>query len=186
MADTLSRALADRFTQNELGEPFILDVSDDAPFFSFGQVDPGQTQATLYNNLVRAPLFKQEARHGDFLLIRYARRVLSVFRTHLTNFLYRHISQSNIQYFLRSIPHVFTVGQLLPAVTIPGPYARLATNTVKTRLHMIAHKLVQRSEKERIKIHRIMRYFPDQNELQMRQRLKVSSLGEFADHEPVD
>ena len=83
------------------------------------------------------------------------------------------MTKNDINYYLRDIPHIFTVGQLLPTVNVPGPHARLATNMIKTRLHMIAHKLIQRSNGERIKIHRLMRYFPDQNELQMRQRLKV-------------
>ncbi|KDN53304.1 hypothetical protein K437DRAFT_242361 [Tilletiaria anomala UBC 951] len=139
--------------KSEVGEPFVLDVSDESPFMGFGQVEAGQIQPTLYNNLVRAPLFKQKARAGDFLLI-------------------RHTTKNNVSYLLREIPHVFTVGQLFPAVQVPGPHARLATNMIKTRLQMIAHKLVQRSKGERIKIHRLMRYFPDQNELQMRQRLK--------------
>jgi transcription initiation factor TFIID subunit 1 len=43
-------------------------------------------------------------------------------------------------------------------------------------LQIIAYKLLAKSPGERLKISRLMKYFPDQNELQMRQRLKVSLL----------
>ena len=55
-----------------MGEPFVLDVSDESPFMGFGTIEQGQLQPTLYNNLVRAPLFKHDSRSGDFLLIRWA------------------------------------------------------------------------------------------------------------------
>jgi transcription initiation factor TFIID subunit 1, fungi type len=41
-------------------------------------------------------------------------------------------------------------------------------------LQTIAYKLVAKSPRNRIKVHKLTRYFPDQNDLQMRQRLKVS------------
>ena len=37
----------------------------------FGYVYPGQTIPALYNNLVRAPLFRQKAYSTDFLVVRY-------------------------------------------------------------------------------------------------------------------
>ena len=43
-------------------------------------------------------------------------------------------------------------------------------------VQIIAFKLLQKSAGERLKISRLMKYFPDQNELQMRQRLKASSM----------
>ncbi|MCO5598170.1 hypothetical protein L7F22_052262 [Adiantum nelumboides] len=39
-------------------------------------------------------------------------------------------------------------------------------------MQLITYRLLRNSVGQRIKIHRIMKYFPDQNELQMRQRLK--------------
>ncbi|CAD6884023.1 unnamed protein product [Tilletia caries] len=137
----------------ELGVPFILDVTDESPFMKFGSIKPGQTQPTLYNNLIRAPLFKHKPAHTDFLLVRST-------------------NKKEVKYVLREIKHLYTVGQIFPVVLIPGPHARLISNVIKWRMQMIAFKLVQADPLERLKIAQIMRYFPDQNELQMRQRLK--------------
>ncbi|KAE8270822.1 hypothetical protein A4X09_0g1526 [Tilletia walkeri] len=137
----------------ELGVPFILDVTDESPFMKFGHIKPGQTQPTMYNNLIRAPLFKHKPAHTDFLLVRST-------------------NKKEVKYVLREIKHLYTVGQIFPVVLIPGPHARLVSNVIKWRMQMIAFKLVQADPLERLKIAQIMRYFPDQNELQMRQRLK--------------
>jgi transcription initiation factor TFIID subunit 1, fungi type len=50
----------------------VLDVSDASPFMSFGDVEPGQIITALYNNLVRAPVFKHNQKDTDFLVIRFA------------------------------------------------------------------------------------------------------------------
>lgn len=54
-----------------MGEPFLLDPSDESPFLRFGQVQPGQMIPALYNNLVRAPLFRHRAYATDFLAIKW-------------------------------------------------------------------------------------------------------------------
>lgn len=69
---------------------------------------------------------------------------------------------------------MFVIGQTYPVTEVPGPHSRKITNTIKFRLQIIAFKLLKKSPGERLKISRLMKYFPDQNELQMRQRLKVS------------
>ncbi|KAJ1032210.1 hypothetical protein NDA18_001705 [Ustilago nuda] len=137
----------------DIGEPYLLDVADESPFMKFGNIERGQVQSTLYNNMIRAPLFRHKSAHTDFLLIRST-------------------TKNEIRYYLREIRNLFVVGQTYPVQPIPGPHARLITNNIKYRLQMIAYKLIQKSQRQRIKIHRLMRYFPDQNELQMRQRLK--------------
>jgi transcription initiation factor TFIID subunit 1 len=53
------------------GGPYILDNVDVSPFFSFGDVHPGQTIQVIYNNLFRAPIFPQDVEPTDFLCIRY-------------------------------------------------------------------------------------------------------------------
>lgn len=58
--------------QLDIGEPFLLDPSDESPFKAFGYVNPGQTVTTLYNNLVRAPLFRHKPSETDFLVVRCA------------------------------------------------------------------------------------------------------------------
>lgn len=137
----------------DLGEPFILEPNDESPFLKFGSVEPGETQSTLYNNLVRAPLFRHQPATTDFLLVRVT-------------------SKNSVRYYLRDIKNLFVVGQNYPLAVIPGPHARLVTNAIRNRLIMICRRLVEQSKGNRIKIHRIIKYFPDQTELQMRQRLK--------------
>lgn len=44
---------------------------------------------------------------------------------------------------------------------------------MRNRLQWIAYRLCERAPKNRIKISRLTKYFTDQTELQMRQRLKV-------------
>lgn len=144
----------DHIPRADLGEAFVLDITDESPFMKFGSVEPGQTQTVLYNNLTRAPLFRHKPEQNDFLFVRST-------------------TKNEVRYYLRDIKNLFLAGQTYPVQPIPGPHARLVTNNIKYRLQMIAYKLVEKSHARRIKIHRVMKYFPDQNELQMRQRLKV-------------
>ena len=57
-------------TQLDLGEPIVIEPQDESPFMKFGYVYPGQTVPALYNNLIRAPLFRHKAYSTDFLVIR--------------------------------------------------------------------------------------------------------------------
>ncbi|KAH0838142.1 hypothetical protein J3R83DRAFT_6393 [Lanmaoa asiatica] len=137
----------------DLGVPFVLEPQDESPFMKFGYVYPGQTFPALYNNLVRAPLFRHKPYPTDFLVVRST-------------------TKGDTKYFLREIKNLFVIGQTYPVTEVPGPHSRKITNTIKYRLQIIAFKLLRKSTEERLKISRLMKYFPDQNELQMRQRLK--------------
>ncbi|KAJ7926010.1 TAF1 transcription initiation factor TFIID subunit TAF1 [Mycena leptocephala] len=143
----------DHVPKYDLGVPFVLEPQDETPFMKFGSVYPGQTMPALYNNLVRAPLFRHKPYATDFLIV-------------------RNTIKGETKYFLREIKHLFVAGQTYPVTEVPGPHSRKITNTIKFRLQIIAFKLLQKSAGERLKISRLMKYFPDQNELQMRQRLK--------------
>ena len=83
------------------------------------------------------------------------------------------------KYYIREIPNLFVVGQTYPVTEVPGPHSRKITNTIKLRLQIIAFKLLEKSTEKRLKISRLMKYFPDQNELQMRQRLKVRLICDY-------
>ncbi|KAI0066428.1 hypothetical protein BV25DRAFT_1820368 [Artomyces pyxidatus] len=137
----------------DLGVPFVLEPQDESPFMKFGYVYPGQTIPALYSNLIRAPLFRHKPYQTDFLVI-------------------KNTVKGETKYYLREVKNLFTVGQTYPVTEVPGPHSRKITNTIKYRLQIIAFKLLQKSAGERLKISRLMKYFPDQNELQMRQRLK--------------
>jgi len=56
--------------QFDLGVPFVLEPQDESPFMKFGSVAPGQNIPALYNNLVRAPLFRHKPYATDFLVIK--------------------------------------------------------------------------------------------------------------------
>jgi len=56
--------------QMDLGTPFVLEPQDESPFMKFGSVKEGQTMPALYNNLIRAPLFRHKAYPTDFLVVR--------------------------------------------------------------------------------------------------------------------
>ncbi|GAA5861842.1 hypothetical protein JCM8547_008572 [Rhodosporidiobolus lusitaniae] len=148
------KAPDDKYIPNlELGQPLLLEGTDESPFKIFGFVHPGQTVTTLYNNLIRAPLFKHEVPDTDFLVVRVT-------------------IDGDTQYYLRSIPHLYVVGQTYPQIEVPGPHSRKVTTLQKNRLMTIAFKLVAKNKDSRIKVHRLTRYFPDHDDVQMRQKLK--------------
>jgi transcription initiation factor TFIID subunit 1, fungi type len=142
----------------------------------FGYVYPGQTMPALYNNLVRAPLFRHKPYSTDFLVVRFDRICQNIYQfSVLMSSFCRSTVKGETKYFLREVKNLFVVGQTYPVTEVPGPHSRKITNTIKYRLQIIAFKLLKKSTEERLKISRLMKYFPDQNELQMRQRLKVYS-----------
>ncbi|KAI5476818.1 transcription initiation factor TFIID subunit 1 [Pseudohyphozyma bogoriensis] len=143
----------DFIPQADLGEPFLLDMTDESPFKAFGYVYPGQTVPTLYNNLIRAPLFRHKPYPTDFLLVRST-------------------IDGDTKYYIRELKTIFVVGQTYPINEVPGPHSRKISTLVKNRLQTIAFKLVEKNPHNRIKVNKLTRYFPDQNDLQMRQRLK--------------
>jgi len=143
----------DHIPKEEIGEPFLLEGTDESPFKTFGYVRPGQTVTAIYNNLIRAPIFKHEPSPTDFLVVRVT-------------------IGNEVKYYLREIKTTFVVGQTYPVTEVPGPHSRKITTLLKNRLQIIAVKLTQKDPENRIKVHRLTRYFPEQNDLQMRQRLK--------------
>lgn len=73
---------------------------------------------------------------------------------------------------MRDIKHLYVIGQTYPLTDVPGPQSRKLTATAKHRLQSITYKLVSKNVKKRVKIGKLLKYFPDQTEMQMRQRLK--------------
>lgn len=137
----------------DIGETQVLMSQDRSPFWNFGTVDPGETVPTLYNRMSRAPIFKQTPKSTDFLVIRNT-----------------HDNQSH--YFLRTIPHIYVVGQLLPVTDVPGPHSRKVTTAAKNRLKMVCYRVVKRKEGKAIAVKDISAHFPENNDLQNRQKIK--------------
>lgn len=136
------------------GETNVLSIQDRSAFWNFGFVEPGKVVPTLYNKMIRAPVFKHEPTSTDFLLIRSTG------------------GGQGQRYFLRSVPHLFTVGQTFPVTPIPGPHSRKVTTASKNRLKMVVFRVLNKSERHRISVRDISAHFPGQNEMQNRQRLK--------------
>ncbi|PVF94488.1 hypothetical protein CPB86DRAFT_876346 [Serendipita vermifera] len=153
----------DHIPKREFGTPFVLQPSDDTPFLKLGSVAPGQTVPALYNNMVRAPIFEHKSPHTDFLVVRST-------------------VHGESKYYLREIKHLFVLGQTIPVTEIPGPHSRKITTTAKSRLQQICYRLLRRSEDERIRIMQLPKYFPDQDETQLKQRLKAH-LQEFMEYQ---
>ncbi|CAH2350872.1 transcription initiation factor TFIID subunit 1 [[Candida] railenensis] len=143
-----------------IGETHVLGVEDRSPFWNFGHVARGDFVPTLYNNLIRAPVFKHDIKSTDFLLIRTQG------------------AGNHPRNYLRSMNHVFGVGQLFPAVEVPAPHSRKITNTSKNRLRIVAYRTMNKNGEQRISVKDISSHFPDQNDMQNRQRLK-----EFMEHQ---
>jgi hypothetical protein len=94
--------------------------------------------------------------------------------------------EGETNYYIREIKTTFVVGQTYPITEVPGPHSRKITTLMKNRLQAIAFKLIERSPKRSIKVHQLVKYFPDQNDLQMRQKLKVGSPSPSLLSSPVD
>lgn len=137
----------------DIGETQVLMGQDRSPFWNFGTVDPGETVPTLYNKMVRAPIFKQNPKPTDFLVVRNS-----------------HNNQSH--YFLRTIPYLYVVGQLLPVTEVPGPHSRKVTTASKNRLKMICYRVVKRKLENSIAVKDISSHFPESTDMQNRQKMK--------------
>ncbi|CUS22500.1 LAQU0S05e06788g1_1 [Lachancea quebecensis] len=137
-----------------VGETHVLGVQDKSPFWNFGFVEPGNVVPTLYNNMIRAPVFKHEVSGTDFLLIKSTGNGMGN------------------RFYLRNINHLFTVGQTFPVVEVPGPNSRRVTSMGKNRLRMIVYRILNKSAEHRLLVKQVARHFPDQNDMQNRQRLK--------------
>lgn len=137
-----------------IGETYVLGVQDKSPFWNFGFVEPGNLVPTYYNKMIRAPIFKHDVKQTDFLLIKTSGGGVSQ------------------KFYLKQISHLFLVGQLFPVVDIPGPHSRKVTTASKNRLKMIVYRVLKRNPDQRLLVKDISTHFPDQNDMQNRQRLK--------------
>ncbi|RLV83486.1 hypothetical protein JA9_004782 [Meyerozyma sp. JA9] len=137
-----------------IGETHVLGVEDRSPFWNFGHVARGDFVPTLYNNMLRAPIFKNEMKNTDFLLVRSQG------------------AGSHQKYYLRGINHMFAVGNIFPVMEVPAPHSRKVTNASKNRLRMIVFRSMNANDESRISVKDISHHFPDQNDMQNRQRLK--------------
>ncbi|RPB09738.1 hypothetical protein P167DRAFT_607773 [Morchella conica CCBAS932] len=141
--------------KRDIGETQVLLSEDKSPFWNFGTVDPGEVVPTLYNGMFRAPIFQQSVKPTDFLVV-------------------RNTSENRVHHFLRTIPRIFAVGQLLPVTEIPSPHSRKVTTTIKNRLRMICYRILKHKRKDSKYMNPkdLAKHYPEGNEMQNRQKLK--------------
>ncbi|RMZ80878.1 hypothetical protein DV737_g2751, partial [Chaetothyriales sp. CBS 132003] len=140
--------------KHDLGETQVLLPEDKSPFYNIGHVDPGEEATALYNSLYRAPLFEQDVKAQDFLVIRE--------KTGL----------GGDHFFLRKADNIFVVGQELPSAQVPGTHSRMVTTASKNRLKAISYRIARRKKTHRIKVEDVTRHFPDTTDMQNRQKMK--------------
>lgn len=127
------------------GEPVIVGTS---PFL--GTLLPGQSLQTIENNMYRAPIYKHRLPYSDFLVIK-----------------------SQDQYCIREVETIFTIGQQLPIIEVPGPNSKKANNFIRDFLQVYIYRMFWRSslEPKRIKMDDIKKAFPLHSESSIRKRL---------------
>lgn len=144
----------DAFVPNmDYGAPMVLELTDASPFFDMGDVIRGQILPTLWNNLVRAPMFRQKVKDTDFLLI-------------------KHTHHGETKYFLREIPAIYVVGQTFPVMEAPPPASRKYSNIAKSRLAAVTFRYIRKDQMKRIKFEYLSKAFPNVQIFTLRQKLK--------------
>ncbi len=138
----------------EIGETAVLLPQDKSPFSVFGHIDPGQITPALYNSMYRAPIFRQDAKNTDFLVIRNTTGV------------------DGTTWYLRNIENLQLVGQEFPSVDVPGPHSRKVTTAAKNRLKMISYRQIRRKDVHRISVAEVTKHFTDTTDMQNRQKMK--------------
>ncbi len=140
--------------RQDIGETTILLPQDKSPFSIFGNVDPGESVPTLHNGMYRAPMFKQQAKPTDFLVVRNRTGVEGAF------------------WYIRNVENLYVVGQEFPLVDVPGPHSRKVTTASKNRLKMISFRKLKKNRPHRINVAEITKHFPDTSDMQNRQKMK--------------
>lgn len=138
----------------DIGETAVLLPQDKSPFSVFGHIDPGQITPALYNSMYRAPIFRQDAKSTDFLVIRNTTGV------------------DGPTWYIRHIENLQLVGQEFPSVDVPGPHSRKVTTAAKNRLKMISYRQIRRKQVHRISVAEVTKHFTDTTDMQNRQKMK--------------
>ena len=139
----------------DIGETTVLLPQDKSPFSIFGHIDPGETTPSLHNAMYRTPIFKQQPKETDFLVVRS--------RT----------GEDGSTYYMRNIENLHVVGQEFPSVDVPGPHSRKVTTASKNRLKMVSFRLLRNpANKGKLAVERITKHFPGSTDLQNRQKMK--------------
>ncbi|KAG6026635.1 hypothetical protein E4U41_001223 [Claviceps citrina] len=144
----------EQLPKQDLGEYRMLLPEDRSPFSLFGTVDAGETVPTLHNEMYRAPVFKHTPRATDFLVVRSTTGV------------------EGSKWHLHKIDHLHVVGQTFPSVDVPGPHSRRVTNASKSRMKMLAFRMIRHSKGDNCQLSDITKHIAESTDTQNRQKLK--------------
>jgi hypothetical protein len=114
----------------------VLEPQDSFPFL--GDIEPGANpQPALHSNLFRAPLFVQQTRPTDFLMVKVPKR-------------------SGFHFVVRRMASVFTAGQQEPLMIVPKPNRKKLSNMQQTflMLHLTRFFTMQGKQSEWMAHHR--------------------------------
>ncbi|KAI9173080.1 hypothetical protein H9P43_007211 [Blastocladiella emersonii ATCC 22665] len=142
--------------QAEIGAPNILEPDEPGPFWGYGDIDKGHTMPVLFNNMIHAPLFPHAPPETDFLLI-------------------RNTYKGVVKYYVREIPRMFVVGQVLPAVEVPVPTSRIYTEYKRNRIRVAVYRLLKKKAdhvRKGVKFQDVQNMFAHYAEVQLKSRLK--------------
>lgn len=118
--------------KHDVGETAVLLPQDKSPFSLFGNIGPGQSMPTLHNAMYRAPIFKQDAKPTDFLVIRSLTGI------------------SGSQWYIRNIENLFVVGQEFPSAEVPGTHSRKVTEAARRRLKMLSFRIYKKGKLDNV------------------------------------
>ena len=138
----------------DIGELAVLLPNDTSPLTQFGEIKPGSTTPAIYNGMYKAPIYQQEPRNTDFLMIRNGTGV------------------HGSSWYIRTIEHMRVVGQQFPSVEVPPPGGRRVTTASKNRLKMISYRLIRKRKPHRIAVSEITEHIAESNDMQNRQKMK--------------
>jgi hypothetical protein len=139
-----------------IGELSVLLPQDKSPFSIFGHIDPGQTTPAIYNGLYRAPIFEQQPKSTDFLMVRSG-------------------NSSGSKWYMRDIGYLRVVGQQFPSQEVPRPNGRKVSTAAKNRVKMIAYRLMRRSPVQKIGVFDVTEHVSDAIEILNRQKADMQS-----------
>ena len=138
----------------DIGELSVLLPNDTSPLTHFGEIGPGETTPTIYNGLFKAPIFPQDAKPTDFLMVR------------------KGTGTGGSSWYLRNIEYLRVVGQQFPSIEVPPPGGRRVTTAAKNRLRMISYRLIKKQNPHRISVSDITAHVADSTDMQNRQKMK--------------
>jgi len=148
----------------DVGETAVLLPQDKSPFAIFGDVDPGQLMPTIHNAMFRAPVFKHNASHQDFLVVK------------------SHTGVEGTKWFMRNMENLHVVGQEFPAVEVPGTHSRKVTDAAKKRLRMLSYRIYKKNRRlgkpGALKNDMILKHLPGSDIPQNRSKMR-----EFMDYD---